>query len=110
MIHAVGRHRTPRSVKRVNDVDADRAVGWDRCRPEDAEFLGVFNAEFAKDEGPELIGPVATYVERMRGWLHEGRYQAPAAGGTGGWTHPTRRGAVAQTIATALVRHHDRRG
>ena len=52
---------------------------WMPCGPADAELLGSLNAQLAEDEGADRIGPPSAYIERMRGWLEQGRYKAAAA-------------------------------
>jgi len=52
---------------------------WTPCGPDDAELLGSLNAQLAADEGAQLIGPRSAYIERMRGWLEQGPYEAAAA-------------------------------
>jgi GNAT superfamily N-acetyltransferase len=63
------------------DLATGRSAGaqWAPCGPGDAELLGSLNAQLAEDEGAHLIGPTSAYIERMRGWLEQGRYQAAAA-------------------------------
>jgi|SRR5215469_5045761 len=52
---------------------------WTPCGPDDAELLGGLNAQLAEDEGSPGIGPPSAYVERMRDWLGQGRYEAAVA-------------------------------
>src|SRR5262245_36983411 len=52
---------------------------WMPCGPADAELLGSLNAQLAEDEGADRIGPPSAYIERMRGWLEQSRYEAAVA-------------------------------
>jgi GNAT superfamily N-acetyltransferase len=60
-------------------VIPDDAPQWRPCTPLDAPALGRFNAQLAEDEGAPSLGPTSFYVERMRTWLSQGRYQAALA-------------------------------
>jgi GNAT superfamily N-acetyltransferase len=57
-------------------TQAQPAPTWRRCTVADAELLAEMNAQLTRDEGAATLGPLSTYVERMRAWLEEGRYEA----------------------------------
>lgn len=60
----------------MTEVDA---VVWRRAGADDAEVIGRFNAQLSVDEGAEPVGPPELYVQRMRGWLEQNRYEAALA-------------------------------
>jgi GNAT superfamily N-acetyltransferase len=60
-------------------IGSSAEAEWTPCGPDDAGLLGSLNAQLAEDEGAHLIGPPSAYIERMRGWLDQGRYKAAAA-------------------------------
>jgi len=62
-------------------VSNDPDLTWRRCTPADAEHLAEMNEQLSRDEGAQPVGPRAAYVERMRTWLEEGRYEAAIAEG-----------------------------
>ena len=57
---------------------SDPLPNWRRCTVADAEHLAEMNARLSEDEGAPVGTPKA-YVERMRGWLEDGRYEAAIA-------------------------------
>jgi GNAT superfamily N-acetyltransferase len=48
---------------------------WRRCTTADAAVLAELNAHLSEDEGAS-VGTPAAYLDRMRTWLEEGRYDA----------------------------------
>ncbi len=52
---------------------------WTLSDATDAQVLAAMNIQLSEDEGGHPIGPLSVYVERMRDWLVDGRYQAAIA-------------------------------
>lgn len=57
---------------------------WRRCGLHDADQLGSFNAQLSVDEGGPAVGDLTVYVDRMRRWLADSRYEAALAEGAQG--------------------------
>jgi GNAT superfamily N-acetyltransferase len=57
---------------------SDPLPHWRRGTVADVELLAEMNARLSEDEGSSVGSPTA-YVDRMRGWLEEGRYEAAIA-------------------------------
>jgi len=60
-------------------TDRDLLPTWRRCTPADAILLAEMNAVLSRDEGADPVGSLDDYVQRMRTWLEEGRYEAALA-------------------------------
>jgi GNAT superfamily N-acetyltransferase len=60
-------------------TDPDPLPAWRRCTPADAALLAELNAVLSRDEGADPVGSLDDYVQRMRTWLEEGRYEAALA-------------------------------
>jgi GNAT superfamily N-acetyltransferase len=56
----------------------DALPRWRRCTIADASVLAELNAQLSEDEGSS-VGTPAAYLERMRRWVDEGRYDAAVA-------------------------------
>lgn len=63
----------------MNTIPTHDGAEWIGSGPEDAELLGSMNAQLAEDEGAAPIGPESAYIERMRNWLLNRRYEAAIA-------------------------------
>lgn len=70
----------------------DHLPPWRRCSVADAGLLAELNAQLSEDEGAS-VGTPAAYVDRLRTWLEQGRYEAALAGDSAGpvayvvWRH-----------------------
>jgi GNAT superfamily N-acetyltransferase len=61
---------------------ADALPTWRRCTPSDADVLAPMNAQLSEDEGA-AVGMASAYLDRMRTWLADGRYEAALAESAG---------------------------